>query len=745
MRRTGHRASEGWRNRVGVVVLSIVALCLVVTAGVLFMRLLDNERQMDAIVREDAMWAVFQTDRHMRQFRNAALLLVARDDPDMLAEVIRIYDILYSRVVLLERGTFLLDLTETRRLAAMAEELNRFVLGLEARIDNLDPSNPLLPEQIGALAEEVTHYESLANDLVLGANAAMNQMRVDDRSVRARMQDQLATLAVALVFAFIGIFALLMMQLRRIAKSNQHMRLLRERSRRQAERAKAASKAKSAFLATISHEIRTPLNGIIGSADLLALDDLPEQPARKLGMIRASAVLLRDLINSILDFSSLEAGVFDRRDVEVDLQELAETVQAAFHAQAIERGLDLVVDFPSHRIITNNVRLSQILINLVSNALKFTHKGSVRVIATHEAGLLRVEVQDDGIGISRQHQSKLFERFTQVDDGFAREYGGSGLGLAICKQIVAALDGRLGVESELGAGSVFWFEIPVKDAPPKPKEAETAPRDIAEIGMKKVLVVEDNPINADVVTGMLCHLGHRVAKASNGAESLRALEGFAPDLILMDMQMPVMDGLAATRKIREQGYGIPIVALTANAFAQDRDACIAAGMSDFLSKPVTLDALDMILKRQVYLTDAQSESQLGENTDAVASVTPSETVSSTRSAEDNAPGSQQILELIEALGTEMVLKLVTRFAKELEDVEANLRDAIKAGNETVMDDLLHTFKGAALTLGMERSGTAAQAMRHRLPLCDDDLAQLIAFAREDERQARSALGVIEAA
>jgi signal transduction histidine kinase/DNA-binding NarL/FixJ family response regulator/HPt (histidine-containing phosphotransfer) domain-containing protein len=738
-----------------VIVLGVVALCLVITAGVLFMRLLDNERQMDAIVREDAMWAVFQTDRHMRQFHQSALLMVARDDPDMLAEVIRNYDILYSRVALLERGTFLLDLTETRELSAMADQLNSFVFGLEAQIDNLDTADPRLSDQIAALAKEIEGYGAVANDLVLGANAALNQVRVDDRAVRAQMQDQLAILAVALVFAFIGIFALLMMQLRRIATSNQHMRLLRERSRRQAERAQAASKAKSAFLATMSHEIRTPLNGIIGSADLLALDDLPEQPARKLGMIRASAVLLRDLINSILDFSSLEAGVFDRREVETDLQQLAETVEAAFHAQAVERGLELVVDFPSDRIMTNKVRLNQILINLVGNALKFTHEGAVRVIATYQAGVLRVEVQDDGIGISQQHQAKLFERFTQIDDGFAREYGGSGLGLAICKQIVTALDGRIGVESNVGVGSVFWFEIPVKDAPSAPAGAETTTDDTADIGTKKVLVVEDNPINADVVMGMLSHLGHKVTRACNGAEGVRALSEFSPDLILMDMQMPVMDGVAATRAIRAQGYANPIVALTANAFAKDRDACLAAGMSDFLSKPVTLQALDTMLKTQIYGTaarpdasphaDAPQDTGARDSSPEGADPAMTEAAPPSVATAGSAQDSEHMRELIDALGNEVVLQLVTRFADELEDVEAKLRHAMDAEDNAMMDDLLHTFKGAALTLGMERSGTAAQAMRHRLPVSGSDLDQLLALGREDERQARLALGVIEAA
>lgn len=755
MTRAARSASQGWRNRLGVVVLSAVALCLVITSGALFMRLLGSERAMDAIVREDAMWAVFQTDRHMRQFHNTARVMVALEDAEFLTELVHHYDILYSRVTLLNRGAFLLNLSTNRELSNMSEQITAFVIGSEGRIDRLDPSTSGFFQEISLLADDLVVQVALTNNLLLGANAAINAMRVDERALRKGLQDQLAMLGIALVFAFIGIFSLLMIQLRRIAYSNQRMRLLQERSRRQAERAKAASKAKSAFLATMSHEIRTPLNGIIGSADLLALDDLPAQPARKLGTIRASAVLLRDLIDNILDFSKLEAGVFEKRSVETDLRELAETLESAFQAQAAERGLALHFDFPPGRVATDNVRLNQLLINLLSNAIKFTHDGAVRVIGTCNAGVLRVEVQDDGIGIAAHHQARLFERFTQIDDGFARQYGGSGLGLAICKQIVTALDGRIGVESAAGAGSVFWFEIPVQDLPSQTSEPEQIAADIAETGTKKVLVVEDNPVNEEVVTGMLSHLGHIVTTVSNGEEAIRVLDHFTPDIVLMDMQMPVMDGVTATREIRALGHQFPIVALTANTFPQDRAACFSAGMTDFLSKPVTLNALKKLLSQPSFAADTPCE--FPSCTDAPDVPPPAESAlsedaatalhdtSATCPPEDPTSTNAQMHDLIAALGNDVVLQLVRRFADELGTVERDLIQAIEAKDETVMDDLLHTFKGAALTLGMERSGTAAHDLRTRLPISINDLDQLLALARDDEERALKSLNRIEAA
>ncbi|WP_176699387.1 ATP-binding protein [Roseibaca calidilacus] len=688
------------------------------------MRLLDAERDMDSIVREDAVWAVFQTDRHMRELHRHAQLIAETGNTSLLDGLLFHYDILYSRVQLLERGTFLLDLSDQQKLADLADNISDFVFGLTDQIDALDPDMPNLIQRVSDIAQQLEVKRELTNNLLLNANSAANAIRVNDREIRGQIQDQLAFLALGLILAFVGIFVLLMLQLRNVAQSNRRMSVLRLRSEKQAERAKAASKAKSAFLATMSHEIRTPLNGIIGSADLLRLDTGPEAQAKRIGTIRASAILLRDLIDGILDFSRMEAGVFEERIVKVDLGELGAILKEAFAAQADASGLTLTVNLPPERILTNDARLSQLMINLIGNALKFTPKGEVVVRGALQDNLLRVEVQDDGIGISAEDQRNLFKEFSQIDDSLSRRFGGSGLGLAICKRIVAALGGRMGVSSEVGVGSLFWFEIPVQ----RLKDNTPAAASIAApLRSLRVLVAEDNAVNAEVVIGMLTHLEHDHFYAANGQQAIEAVATHLPDIVLMDMQMPVIDGLEATRRIRCRGYDGPIVGLTANAFPEDRRACLEAGMSDFIPKPITLAALERILSMHAGALDAPPKRTLPEGAQ-----TP-----------ERGAANPQLEDLFQTLGAELVNSLINRFAAELPDVRAALCDAITAGDTNQQDNLLHTFKGGALTLGMVKSGNEAHRLRGVLPLKRENLAQLYTLAQQDIAMAKDIMSAVE--
>lgn len=724
-----------WRDRVGVVFLSIVALLSVLAAGMLFSRLLDTEREMDSIVREDAMWAVFQPDRHLRTLESLAFVIVETGEAKYHDRFVQNYDILYSRVSLLDGGTFFLDLSGDGALSRRVVEFNRTIRGLAPRIDALVPtSQDYLPE-ISLLAVELRDLAQLSNDLVLGANAAINVMRVADRALRREIQDQLAMLALVLIVAFLGIFALLMTQLRRIGKSNRHMALLQERSRRQAQRAQAASRAKSAFLATMSHEIRTPLNGIIGSADLLSLASMPSQHMRRLDTIRASAAMLRDLIDGILDFSKLESGASDGRLAEMDLDDLGDIMIRAFADQAHEAGLTLSVDMPSGRIVTNDSRLRQVMINLIGNAIKFTPQGRVQVRGVLQGDtVLRIEVEDDGIGIAEEDMPRLFREFSQLDGSFSRKYGGSGLGLAICKRIVDGMNGRIGVQSKLGKGSLFWFEIPVQEntalEDEKTELRVVVGRSIPE-KVLHVLVVEDNEVNLDVMKGILAHLGHDCSEARNGHDAVAFLQNIVPDIVLMDMQMPVMDGVDATRRIRAMGLTLPIIGVTANAFSEDRDACIAAGMDAFVPKPVTSAVLDKVLAQfsPAGHNDAAPPAPLTISHDARPSV----------ELDDMEEDNPQLNDLVAALGAELVASLVDRFESEIAVLEGDLGAAITAGDATAQDNVLHTFKGAALTLGMMASGEYAQEMRARLPLATTELDVLSSLAYEDVARTRHVL------
>jgi len=775
-----HPPRESWRGGVGLALLGTIALVAVLAAGFQFLRLLDSEREMDALTREDAMWAVFQAERQIRELHAQARLISELGVRDRHDRLVLAFDILYSRVALLGRGTFLLDLSSDGSLARTAGELGAFVVALAPQIDALVPDGADYLVRIADLVAGLEPWLTTANQMLLRANADTNVMRVADRALRAQVQDRLAWLALVLILAVIGIFALLMLQLRRLARANRHMALLQERRRRQAVRAQAASRAKSAFLATMSHEIRTPLNGIIGSAELLALHPLPAGAAGQLTTISAQAFLLRDLIDGILDFSRLDAGAIEGGRTATDLAALAALLRQAFGDQAQAAGLDLRIDLPAGRVAVNDARLRQVLVNLIGNALKFTHRGGVRVRGTlPRPDLLRVEVQDDGIGIAAEDLPRLFREFSQIDGSHARSYGGSGLGLAICRRVIEGLGGRIGVDSEPGRGSLFWFELPVLPmADDDPGPAAPVPEPACPVGdlpvsgpgvapgparapavasatsagpPLDVLVVEDNEINLQVITGMLRHMGHRVHIVRNGLEAVELTAGLHPDLVLMDMQMPVMDGLEATRRIRTVLPALPIIGVTANAFDEDRRACMAAGMTGFLPKPVTIATLSATIARHASGADTAPDAVPGtpragpvpgpvpgSAAPALASGPPGAGRAGRPGGEGDA-GADQLRHLIEAMGAELVCRLLDRFEIELTALRASLTATFATADAGDQDSVLHGFKGAALTLGMAGSGQAAQRLRAALPIGADEVEALLSLAAEDLQHARAAI------
>ncbi|HMA49464.1 MAG TPA: ATP-binding protein, partial [Magnetospirillaceae bacterium] len=352
-----------------------------------------------------------------------------------------------------------------------------------------------------------------------------------------------------------------------------------------------ANKAKSAFLANMSHEIRTPMNGIIGCTDILL--DMTPSPQQKpyLDMLRDAEKLLLTIINDILDFSKLETAQFTLEKVPV---ELASTVRGCLdlvRSQAIEKGLslDVTIDpaLPAW-LIGDPARLRQILLNLLGNAVKFTQEGGIwlRISAYGEEGMIRFAVSDTGIGIPEERRHLLFQDFSQAHQSGV--YGGTGLGLAICKRLVIAMGGDIGMESEAGRGSLFWFAIPLTAAEMPSFRAETA-LDTPDGKGAKVLVAEDVKVNQVILERLLTRAGHEVTLVENGADALAAVLEQPFDVIFMDMRMPVMDGVAATEAIRAldgRAGQIPIVGLTANATPEDAARCREAGMNDHLVKPV---------------------------------------------------------------------------------------------------------------------------------------------------------------
>jgi len=371
--------------------------------------------------------------------------------------------------------------------------------------------------------------------------------------------------------------------------------------------AEAANVAKTQFLANMSHEIRTPMNGVLGALDLLWRDELSPERRQLLETATSSSEALLTVLNEILDFAKIEAGKLDLVHEPLSMRAVVASAVRLFAPLAQRRGLALEAEFDPNlppRVLGDAARIRQILLNLIGNAVKFTERGgvTVRVRRAPEEGAGRsrtvIEVADTGIGIRAEALPDLFAPFHQVDQSNQRRFGGSGLGLAISKRYVEAMGGDISVESQTGRGSTFRISLPL-EAAPEPAEAERkAPAADAPAPALsgKVLLVEDNPINRKIGHAMLRALGLDVVEADNGSEAIERLAKEPIDLVLMDCQMPVMDGFAATREIRERERTMlerrtPIVAVTAHALSGDESRCLEAGMDGYVAKPYTRDQL----------------------------------------------------------------------------------------------------------------------------------------------------------
>jgi PAS domain S-box-containing protein len=389
--------------------------------------------------------------------------------------------------------------------------------------------------------------------------------------------------------------------------------LVAERTRQLAEarqRADAANVAKSSFLANMSHEIRTPLNAILGNSHLLGRGTLDALQRRQLDQLEKAGKHLLGVINDILDLSKIEAGRLSMELRPFSLRELVEEVAAILAPSAQAKGLRIETSLrcPEDAFIGDAVRIRQALINYVRNAIKFSSQGTIR-LECHATGKtdgktnLRFAVTDTGVGIAPETLARLFQPFEQADATITRRFGGTGLGLAIVRHLVSLMGGHVGAESQPGMGSTFWFSLPLAKAAapaedtPTPSPHLRTPR--KSYAMQRVLLVEDHPTNREVGRAILEALGLAVTTACDGREAVERVAEEAFDLVLMDMQMPVLDGLSATLEIRRLPgrESLPIVAMTANVFEEDRQACLSAGMDDFLTKPIEPDRLQATLDR----------------------------------------------------------------------------------------------------------------------------------------------------
>jgi two-component system, sensor histidine kinase len=483
--------------------------------------------------------------------------------------------------------------------------------------------------------------------------------------------------------------------------------------------AERASSAKSEFLARMSHEIRTPMNGVMGMSELLQGTELSARQRRLAETITRSATGLLEIINDILDFSKIEAGKLELEHIEFALREIIEETIEILVLRARAKGLELRCEIESSvpaAVRGDPVRLRQVLINLAGNAIKFTEAGEVvvRVAALAADGSLRFEVSDTGIGIAAEAQSQIFSAFTQADSFTTRKYGGTGLGLAICRQLIALMGGVIGVASEQNRGSTFWFEIrmepvaapavlavpAVRPAPARLPAAPGVPAATGSVG-PQILVVEDNAVNREVAAGMLENLGYRSEAAVNGLLALEAVAETTYAAVLMDCQMPVMDGLTATQEIRrreaESGGRMTIIALTANAMEANRERCLAAGMDDFLPKPFTQVQLAAVLGRWAPVAHAPWHDRA---VLAAAETAHAMTSAATAAAMDVAVIDTEVLRNIAALGRPALLgSLIDLYLEHSRPLLETIESALRGREPVGLAEALHTLKSSSANLG----------------------------------------------
>lgn len=706
------------RVRVATFSAILFFLSAIIIGGVIFQR----QHAIENRLLENLVWTGYQFDREVRELH--ITLVDMKIDNASVDDLLLRFEILYSRKALFQRGDIYLAVSKIKGINELVEKSSRLIEEIDIAIEPLwERTNSINEAMIDEFLRKVVELQRYTGTILIDTNASVAALRAAERQTMTQLYA--VALMILLLLTLSG--GLLVRALIREGRSNlQKAQALEEKSvelRETAKRAEAASQAKSEFMAVMSHEIRTPLNGVVGMADLLSEEVHTPKGQTYLSALKRSADSLRAVINDILDYTKIESGRLDLDTKPFDLKEciealctgyvLQENIKPVIFSYAIDTSLP-------HYVVGDVARLRQVMMNLINNALKFTEEGFVKFRASLDGdGRLLFEIHDTGCGIAEADKARLFLAFSQVDTSIARRHEGTGLGLAICRRLVHAMGGEIGVKSQVGLGSCFWFSVPLAEAESVDGYLHREQQKLF-ADNRHILIVEDNPINQTVAKVMLEQLGQRVTIADNGQLALEHLQEASStiDLVLMDMQMPILDGPETTLRWRafeaeNKLARLPIVAMTANVMPEHRERCYESGMDGMINKPFTRVELQSLINQYI----------ASEPYSCMEEALPSG-YCETLDADFYASQKSGLLdeevcdELKEMFDTAALRMLVDNFISRLDARITKLSDACMAKDHELLRKEAHSLKGAAASLGC--ASIAACAEKLEKPSSDNE-------------------------